>query len=222
MQRVVEPELMEDQTQAEAYAGADFEEAHARIVQAFDINFPGVELEGTILDLGCGPGDIAFRFAARFPSCSVIGVDGSGEMISLANERRAYETLLRDRVAFIEGFIPGAPIPQRPYSAIVSNSLLHHLHHPEVLWQTVSRYASPGTKIFIVDLFRPMSEEDARQIVDEYSANEPEVLRRDFYNSLLAAFEPKEIRQQLAEAGLTDLQVKEISDRHVLIFGEKS
>jgi len=212
---------MDDQTQAEAYAGADFEEAHARIVQAFDSNFPGVELEGTILDLGCGPGDIAFRFAARFPNSSVIGVDGSGAMISLANERRAYETLLLDRVTFMEGFIPGAPIPQGPYSAIVSNSLLHHLHHPEVLWQTVSKYASPGTKIFIADLYRPMSEQDARQIVDEYSANEPEILRRDFYNSLLAAFESKEIRQQLAEAGLTELRVKEITDRHVLIFGEK-
>jgi hypothetical protein len=58
--------------------------------------------------------------------------------------------------------------------------------------------------------------------VDEYSANEPEILRRDLYNSLLAAFEPKETRQQLTEAGLTELQVKEISDRHVLIFGEKS
>ena len=221
MQRVVEPELMDDQTQAEAYAGADFEEAHARIVQAFDINFPGLELEGTILDLGCGPGDIAFRFAARFPNSSVIGVDGSDAMIRLANERRAHETLLLDRVTFIEGFIPGAPIPQGPYSAIVSNSLLHHLHHPEVLWQTISKYATPGTIIFIVDLYRPMSEEDARQIVDVCSANEPEILRRDFYNSLLAAFEPKEIRQQLAEAGLTELLVKEISDRHVLIFGVK-
>lgn len=222
MQRVVEPELMDDQTQAEAYADANFEEAHARIVQAFDINFPGVELEGTILDLGCGPGDIAFRFAARFPNSSVIGVDGSGVMISLANKRKADETLLRDRVTFIEGFIPGAPIPQGPYSAIVSNSLLHHLHHPEVLWQTISHYASPGTKIFIVDLFRPMSEEVARQIVDEYSADEPEILQRDFYNSLLAAFEPKETRQQLAEAGLTELEVKEVTDRHMLIFGEKA
>jgi len=212
---------MDDQTQAEAYAGADFEEAHTRIVQAFDINFPEVELEGNILDLGCGPGDIAFRFAARFPNSSVIGVDGSGAMISLANERRADETQLRDRVTFIEGFIPGAPIPPGPYSAIVSNSLLHHLHHPELLWQTVSQYASPGTKIFIADLYRPMSEEDARLITDEYSADEPAILRRDFYNSLLAAFEPKEIRQQLAEAGLTELEVKEISDRHVLIFGEK-
>lgn len=221
MQRVVEPELMDDQAQAEAYAGADFEEAHARIVQAFDVNFPGVELEGTILDLGCGPGDITFRFAARFPNSSVIGVDGSGAMICLANKRRACETQMLDRVTFIEGYIPGAPIPQGPYSAIVSNSLLHHLHYPEVLWQTVSEYATPGTKIFIVDLYRPMSEADARHIVDEYSANEPEILRRDFYNSLLAAFEPKEIRQQLAEAGLTELQVKQLTDRHVLILGEK-
>jgi ubiquinone/menaquinone biosynthesis C-methylase UbiE len=212
---------MDDQTQAEVYAGADFEQAHTRIVQAFDTKFPRVELQGKILDLGCGPGDITFRFAARFPNSYIIGVDGSRAMISLANERRADESQLRDRVTFIEGLLPGAPIPPGPYSAIVSNSLLHHLHHPDVLWQTVSQHASPGTKIFIADLFRPMSEENARQIVDEYSADEPEILRRDFYNSLLAAFEPKEIRQQLAETGLTELEVEKISDRHVLVFGDK-
>jgi ubiquinone/menaquinone biosynthesis C-methylase UbiE len=145
VQRVVEPELMDDQTQAKAYASADFEEAHTKIVQSFDSTFPGVELEGKILDLGCGPSDIAFRFAARFPKSFVIGVDGSGEMIKLANERRDDETLLRDRVTFVEGFIPGAPIPHGPYSAIISNSLLHHLHHPSVLWQTISQFASRGT-----------------------------------------------------------------------------
>jgi len=221
MRRVVEPELMDDQAQADAYAGADFEEAHSQIVEAFDINFPGTELKGKILDLGCGPGDIAFRFATRFPSSSLIGVDGSSTMIKLANERRARETQLLDRVTFIEGFIPGASIPPGPYSAIVSNSLLHHLHHPEVLWETVSQYASSGSKIFIVDLFRPINEERARRIRDEYSADEPDILRRDFYNSLLAAFDPQEIRQQLADTGLAELEVKKISDRHVLIFGEK-
>ena len=35
MHRVVEPELMDDDTQAEAYATTDFEEAHSRIVSAF-------------------------------------------------------------------------------------------------------------------------------------------------------------------------------------------
>ncbi len=221
MQRVVEPELMDDQEQAEAYAGADFDEAHSRIVAAFDTNFPGTELEGKVLDLGCGPGDITFRFAARFTNSCVTGVDGSGAMIKLANERRTRETGLQDRVTFIKGIIPDASIPPGPYSAIVSNSLLHHLHHPEVLWETVSRYASSGSKIFIVDLYRPINEAEAQRIVDSYSAEEPDILRRDFYNSLLAAFEPREIRQQLADTGLTGLEVRTISDRHLVVFGEK-
>jgi SAM-dependent methyltransferase len=117
-------------------------------------------------------------------------------MIELANERRARETLLSDRVTFIEGLIPGVPIPEQPYSAIVSNSLLHHLHRPEVLWQTVSRHASKGTRIFIADLFRPASREEAMRLVTESSVGEPEILRRDFYNSLVAAFEPEEIAKQ--------------------------
>ncbi|MBT4137135.1 MAG: class I SAM-dependent methyltransferase [Candidatus Latescibacteria bacterium] len=221
MQRTVEPELMDDETQAKAYANADFEDAHNQIIEAFDLNFPNEDMEGQILDLGCGPGDITFRFAARFPETSVIGIDGSNEMIKLANERKTGEIQLRDRVAFVEGFIPGAPIPSGPYTAVVSNSLLHHLHHPEVLWETVSQYTSPGSKIFIMDLFRPTCEEDAQQVVNECAANEPKILQRDFYNSLLAAFEPQEIRQQLVDANLSELVVKVISDRHVLVFGEK-
>ena len=45
-------------------------------------------------------------------------------------------------------------------------------------------------------------------------------MRRDFYNSLLAAFTPNEIQEQLADAELDYLGIKIISDRHLLIFGE--
>ena len=221
MQRVVEPELMDDRAQAEAYAEADFEEAHRQIVEAFNDYFPAVELRGSVLDLGCGPGDITFRFAARFPNCSVVGIDGSAPMIRLANERRARESDLKDRVTFIEGFIPGAPIPDQPYSAIISNSLLHHLHQPQALWQVTLQYASPETKIFIADLFRPDSEDEAKRIVNEYAVGEAGILQRDFFNSLLAAFQPHEIEEQLLSAGLSELTVKLLSDRHLLIFGEK-
>jgi SAM-dependent methyltransferase len=222
MQRIVEPELMDGREQAEAYARADFDSSHRGIIESFDTRFPGVQLRGTILDLGCGPGDITFRFAARFPGCSLLGVDGSPVMIELANERRTRETGLADRVRFIEGFLPEPPIPPQRYAAIVSNSLLHHLHRPAVLWQTVCRYAAPGTKIFIADLFRPDSEEDARRLVNEAGAEEPEILRRDFYNSLLAAFEAGEVEAQVREAGLDALRVEKISDRHLAVFGEAS
>ena len=71
------------------------------------------------------------------------------------------------------------------------------------------------------NLFRPSSPEEAREIVNEYAADEPSILRDDFYHSLLAAFTPREVEDQLVSAGLTELSVKKISDRHLLVVGTK-
>ena len=71
-----------------------------------------------------------------------------------------------------------------------------------------------------MDLLRPDSRERAQQLVDCYAANEPDVLRRDFYNSLLAAYRLEEISAQLAAAGLAlALRVEVVSDRHFIAFG---
>ena len=210
---------MDDQVQAEAYAAADFAEAHSRIVDSFDSCFPGEDVTGYILDLGCGPGDICFRFAARFPACSVMGVDGSRAMIRLANERKACDAVTDDRVCFIEGLLPGASIPEVPFAAVISNSLLHHLHEPLVLWETILRHASPGTMVYVVDLFRPETVVEAQRLVNKYASGEPDILRRDFYNSLCAAFEPHEVEAQLATAGLAGMAVDVISDRHLAVHG---
>jgi SAM-dependent methyltransferase len=222
MQRIPEPELMDDPGQAAAYAAADFAEAHSRIVAAFEKYFPRVEVAGPVLDLGCGPGDIGFRFAARFPDCEIFGVDGAAAMLALARERKAADAGVGQRVNFIEGLLPGAPIPGLAYAAIISNSLLHHLHNPAVLWEAINRYASRGTRIFIADLYRPQNATEAQRLVDQYAAGEPEVLRRDFYHSLFAAFEPGEIEAQLAAADLHELSVEVLTDRHLVVHGVKA
>ena len=221
MRRIIEPELMDDPEQAEVYAAADFEKPHSKIVEMFDVCFPGTEIKGQILDLGCGPGDITFKLASKFPESMVTGIDGSPAMIAQAKARRDREGLVGNRVNFIKGLIPGAPIKQITYDAIVSNSLLHHLHNPDVLWETVSKYSSSGTKIYIVDLIRPANEAEATRLVTEYAGSEPEILQMDFYNSLLAAFEIGEVKEQIVNAGLSELSVDVISDRHMAIYGAK-
>ena len=221
MQRITEPELMDDVVQAEAYAVADFSEAHSRIVEAFAEYFPADEVVGPVLDLGCGPGDISFRFAACFPACSVLGVDGAEAMVRLAEQRKSHEPTVGERVRFIKALLPGAGIPDAKYAAIISNSLLHHLHDPAVLWEAIAGHAHAGTRIYIVDLFRPQSIAAARQLVERYTADESDILRRDFYNSLCAAFEPHEVEVQLLAAGLAGLAVDVISDRHLVVHGVK-
>jgi hypothetical protein len=91
------------------------------------------------------------------------------------------------------------------------------LHDPAALWQTVRQHA--GNMIFVVDLRRPDSRPAAQQLTDQYCQGEPEVLRRDFYNSLLAAFTVVEVQKQLKDAGLNQLSVREISNRHLMIAG---
>ena len=220
MKRVLEPELMGDMEQAEAYANADFEKPHSRVIELLDAEFQHPKINGRILDLGCGPGDITFRIAYRFPEAAITAVDGSVAMIKLANQRKERER--GNKIEFIQGLIPEVKIPRVTYDLIISTSFLHHLSDPSILWQTLAECASPGTMIFVYDLYRPYSKEEAMRLVNLYSGNEPAVLKKDFYHSLLAAFEPKEIDQQLIVASLPELTLKVVSDRHLIIFGTKT
>jgi hypothetical protein len=47
----------------------------------------------------------------------------------------------------------------------------------------------------------------------------PRLLRRDFYNSLLAAYRTDEVRAQLEIAGLGHLESETVSDRHFIVWG---
>lgn len=218
MLRTPEPELMLEPAQAKAYAEADFNKSHSNILIKFDELFPYTEITGGILDLGCGPGDITFRFARRFPEAQLLGVDGSPSMLEFAAERKRREKAVAPRIEFIKSFIPDDKIPRQPYAAIVSGSFLHHLHNPQVLWQTIKHYATKGTIIFIADLCRPESEVVARKIVKENSGQEPPVLQEDYFNSLMAAFTPEEIQQQLIEAELFQLHVH--LDGNLYVYGQ--
>ena len=220
MQRVLEPELMENKEQAEAYCNADFQEPHSRVIELLDVEFQHPTINGTILDLGCGPEDITFRIASRFPEAAITAVDGSAAMIRLANQRIQPET--RGNIDFMQGFIPKMRIPRVTYDLIISTSFLHHLSDPSIPWITFAECASPGTKIFAYYLFRPFSEEEAARLVHLYSGKEPDVLKKDFYHSLLAAFEPEEVEQQLTVADLPELTLKVVSDRHTIIIGTKT
>jgi SAM-dependent methyltransferase len=218
MQRIPEPELMDEIEQARAYAEADFAEPNQRFVELFAVENPGLR-SGAVLDLGCGPGDIVLRLARRHAGLTVHGLDGSRAMLDCAEARRRADPESASRVRFVQGILPGARLPLERYDAIVSNSLLHHLHDPLVLWRAVRELGAPGASVLVMDLCRPASAGEAQEIVEVYSGAEPEVLQRDFFNSLCAAFEPGEVHAQLEACGLGMFEVRAVSDRHLLVAG---
>ena len=216
MDRILEPELMDDPKQAEVYARADFAEENQGFVERFKEYFPDFS-QGRVLDLGCGPADIPIRFAKLYPACHIIGVDASAPMIQLGGQA-VKQAGLTDRITLrCERYeeVAGARI----VDAAISNSLLHHLPNPLQFWQKLRQLVKPGAPVLVMDLLRPESPEAAQAIVDQYAANEPDILRRDFYNSLLAAFTEDEIGSQLARMNLTRLLIDIPDDRHWVVGG---
>lgn len=216
LERTPEPELMDEDEQAAAYAGADFEASHGAIVDALLGRLPDFPATGHVLDIGCGPGDISVRVARCFPGVRIDGIDGAEAMLAPGRERIGREGL-GERIGLYRVMLPDEAPPRGVYDAVVSNSLLHHLHDPMVLWGVVAATARVGAPVFVADLARPEDGAAVDALVADM-ADEPEVLRRDFRASLHAAFTVEEVRGQLRAAGL-DLAVEMIDGHHLVVWG---
>jgi len=218
VQRVPEPELMTDADQVAAYAGADFERPHQRFIELLHERLPGLPREGVALDLGCGPGDIACRFASASRGWCVHGLDGSLPMLE-TGRRIVSAAALDARICLHSSRLPDGDAPFEKYDLVYSNSVLHHLDDPAVLWRSVQRWSRPEGPVFVMDLRRPDTSLQREQLVEEYSRADPDVLRKDFRNSLHAAYRPEEVRSQLDRADLQRLNVEVVSDRHLMVWG---
>lgn len=207
---------MGEAEQALAYSEADFSIPHDAFVAHFQGRFPDFG-QGSVIDLGCGPADVTVRFARACPEARILGVDGAEAMLALGRER-IEQAGLTGRVQLERHHLP-SPALASGFDGVISNSLLHHLDDPNVLWQTVRQVGKPGAQVLVMDLMRPGTPEELEYLAMTYAADAPPVLQRDFRCSLAAAYRVDEIVSQLAAAGLTDLQVEAVSDRHVLIWG---
>ena len=218
MDRILEQEIMNNEQQVLAYANADFSDSNQQFCDLFLADYAGQI--NHILDLGCGPGDIDICLLRKNPALNITAVDASEPMVALArtaSQAAGYER----QIKFIVGKVPGFNISQQKFDALISKDLLHHLPDPMLLWNEIVRLqkaANIKTLVFIMDLCRPDTVEQARKIVNDVAGAEQKILKDDFFRSLLAAFTADEIKEQLRRAAL-NLQVIKISERHLLIKG---
>jgi len=206
---------MADAEQSLAYANADFASSNQLFVDHLLVDNPQTLKD--VIDLGCGPCDVMLRLAEACPDIRITAVDGSAAMIELAAQavRAANHEA---RIVVMQGYIPGLALREHDFDAILSKDLLHHLPDPMVLWREARRLGRQGAAVHVMDLIRPATQEDARNIVETVAPDEHPILKEDFYNSLCAAFTIEEVETQIRQAGLP-LRVTRVGDRHMLIKG---
>ncbi len=91
----------------------------------------------TIVDLGCGTGDLTGVLADQWPGSRVIGVDLSDEMLAAARERAE-----AGRVEFQKGDLSGWR-PEAPVELIVSNAAIQWVQDHEALLRHLTSCLAP-------------------------------------------------------------------------------
>lgn len=221
-ERVPEPELMEEPGQAEAYDAAEFSVAHDAIVTDLLRRHPDlISVQALhVVDLGCGPADVTVRMARALPLADLVGVDAGPRMLGRGRERVAREGL-GSRLRLVEARVDGELSRlDRAFDLVASNSLLHHLSDPVDLWRAVRAIGVPGAAVHVADLRRPRDTDQVDALVEREASGAPRLLRADFRRSLMAAYRPAEVEEQLFAVGLgAALRVEVISDRHLVVWG---
>lgn len=214
LERIPEPEVMDDLDGVEAYSAAASQAYLERIDRTFVEHTLSLGVaEGRALDIGTGPGVIPVMLAARAPRLRLTGTDLSEPMLQKAREA-AEEAGVADRLDFRLGDAKSLPFSEQSFDLVLCNSLLHHLPDPLALINEVSRVTKPGGAILLRDLRRPSRLEfpfHALWFGRHYSG----VMSRLYRASLRAAYTRAELETLLQQSKLAGARVFRNGRTHI-------
>ena len=101
-----------------------------------------------ILDVGCGPGDLATMLAERLPDARIVGLDLSPGMVELAKRLETVD----GRIRFEVGDAAGLPFDAASFDIVVSTLSLHHWPNPGAGFSEIGRVLRPGGVALVYDL----------------------------------------------------------------------
>jgi len=166
LRRVPEPEVMDDLSEVRVYSSAAAETYLSKIDDSFvehALHLVGAAA-GRALDIGCGPGQILVKLAARLADWKLIGIDRSLTMIGRARETldslgasRASREMssAAGRLNYLAGNAASLPFRNSSFDLVLCNSVLHHIADPSRLFSEIRRVAKPGAAMLLRDLRRP-------------------------------------------------------------------
>jgi L-threonylcarbamoyladenylate synthase len=110
-----------------------------------------------ILELGTGTGETARRLLARHPDATLVGVDESEEMLTVARSR-----LPADRAELVVSRLENE-LPDGRFDLVASALTVHHLAPTEKrrLFRRVRKALSPGGRFVLADVIVPVNPTDA-------------------------------------------------------------
>jgi arsenite methyltransferase len=156
----------------------------------------------TVLDLGSGAGADVLISARRVGSSGrAIGVDMTDEMLELARQGAAEAGA--DNVEFVKGTIEELPLPDASVDVVISNCVINLSADKLQVLREAARVLRPGGRFAVSDVI-------ADPAMDEATKAD----MRQWTGCIAGALTRQEFERALADAGLTDIEIRETHRVH--------
>lgn len=166
-------------------------------------------LKDSLLDVGCGSGNLIIQVAKKYPSLDLIGVDLSSEILELA-KKKAVENNLNEKIVFKIGSVESLPFPDKSVDFILSTLSLHHWEDPKQAFEEIFRVLTDGGVLLIFDFRR-----DARKFfygLLKFATKVvvPKALKKinEPSGSLKAGYVFSEISQIISQTSFSNVDIK--------------
>jgi len=210
MERIPEPEVMDNWEEAREYDAMDFTQVNQEFTEL------AIELgpeTGLILDVGTGTARIPILITQKQPQWQITGIDLSANMLFIGNQN-VEQAGLEQQIKLEQIDSKQLPYPDATFDMVISNSIVHHLTNPLLFFQEIQRLLKPQGGIFLRDLTRPSSETELNSLVEQYARDCNEHQQKLFRDSLNAAYTLDEIINFIESVGLENMRIYQSSDRH--------
>lgn len=109
----------------------------------------GVGAGASVLDVGCGTGDLLIDFATRVPGLKGQGLDFSAGMLEQARKKDRFG------MQWQQGSALELPFQADQYDAVSMAWVLRSITDPARCFSEMARVAKPGAKVLCLELTRP-------------------------------------------------------------------
>lgn len=185
------------------------QDAHWRRVVAIAAQPAGADC----LDVAAGPGNVATELVAA-GARSVVALDLSEQMLRVGYERR------HPGITWVNGDALALPFPDASFDALTISFGLRNIPDPEAAAREFARVLRPGGRVVVCEFAAP-TWRPFRELYQRYLVGAVPALARvassspDAYvylaESILAWPDRRTVADWFADAGFTDLQVKDLA-----------
>ena len=224
LNRILEPEVMDSEREAQEYNDMDHSVVNQRFVEELfqfvrdqdAVGAVGADGEidlGDVLDLGTGTALIPIELCRQDHECRVMAVDMAVSMLELARYNVEAGGMI-ERITLAQVDAKKMGYDRGAFDVVISNSIIHHIRQPRSCLRERGGVGAEDGLLFIRDLMRPEDKETLEELVVAYTGKESEYSQKLFRDSLHAALSLDEIRELVASLGFDPDSVKATSDRH--------